>query len=164
VSLGIASAQALAGEIEKMLETVRWRQAQAKLAGFSVQEMHRGLAEVLVGYRLDPQVGPTIAVGVGGVLAEIYHDITVAMAPVTVKAARDMIEKVRGLAPIRGYRNLPRGDVDALARAITAWSTLAMLPGSNITEAELNPLVVGAEGQGVVAVDALLIRTERKAS
>ena len=86
------------------------------------------------------------------------------MAPVTVKAARDMIEKVRGLAPIRGYRNLPGGDVDALARAITAWSTLAMLPGSNITEAELNPLVVGAEGQGVVAVDALLIRTERKAS
>ena len=164
VSLGIASAQALAGEIEKMLETVRWRQAQAKLAGFSVQEMHRGLAEVLVGYRLDPQVGPTIAVGVGGVLAEIYHDITVAMAPVTVKAARDMIEKVRGLAPIRGYRNLPRGDVDALARAIAVWSTLAMLPGSNITGAELNPLVVGPEGQGVVAVDALLIRTERKAS
>ena len=97
-------------------------------------------------------------------LAEIYHDITVAMAPVTVKAARDMIEKVRGLAPIRGYRNLPRGDLDALARAIAVWSTLAMLPGSNITEAELNPLVVGAEGQGVVAVDALLIRTERKAS
>jgi acyl-CoA synthetase (NDP forming) len=164
VSLGIASAQALAGEIEKMLETVRQRQAQAKLAGFSVQEMHRGLAEVLVGYRLDPQVGPTIAVGVGGVLAEIYRDITVAMAPVTVEAARDMIEKVRGLAPIRGYRNLPRGDLDALARAIAVWSTLAMLPGSNITGAELNPLVVGPEGQGVVAVDALLIRTERKAS
>ena len=78
----------------------------------------RGLAEVLVGYRLDPQVGPVIAVGVGGVLAEIYRDITLAIAPVTVETAGDMIDRVRGLAPIRGYRNLPKGDVEALAKVI----------------------------------------------
>ena len=164
VALGIANVQSLRNELPKMLETVRRRQPQAKLEGLSIQEMHRGLAEVLVGYRRDPQVGPTIAVGVGGVLAELYRDITVAIAPVTVETANAMIDKVRGLAPIRGYRSLPKGDVLALARAVAAWSTLATLPDPNIIEAELNPLMVGPEGHGVVAVDALLIRTERTAS
>jgi hypothetical protein len=92
------------------------------------------------------------------VLAEIYCDIAVALAPVDVARARAMIEEVRGLAPLRGYRNLPEGDLDALATAISAWSALALIPGSRVSEAELNPLIVGVKGDGVVAVDALIVR------
>ena len=91
-------------------------------------------------------------------LAEIYRDVAVALAPVSVEDARAMIEQVRGLAPIRGYRNLPQGDLTALAKAISAWSALAQIPGSRVTEAELNPLIVGADGQGIAAVDALIVR------
>jgi hypothetical protein len=65
-----------------------------------------------------------------------------------------MIAEVKGFAPLRGYRNLPRGDLDALARAVSAVSSLASLP--HIAEAEINPLLVKA--QGVVAVDALVVR------
>jgi hypothetical protein len=137
---------------------VRQRRPHASLEGFEVQEMRRGLAEVLIGYRFDPQIGPTITVGVGGVLAEIYRDVVVALAPVSVKSARSMIEQVRGLAPIRGYRNMPQGDINALAKVISAWSQLAQIPGSKITDAELNPLIVGKDGEGVVAVDALVVR------
>jgi hypothetical protein len=69
-----------------------------------------------------------------------------------------MIAEVKGLAPIRGYRNLPRGDLDALARAISAVSTLARIPGRPVAKAEINPLFVRAAG--VVAVDALVVLKE----
>jgi hypothetical protein len=65
-----------------------------------------------------------------------------------------MIEQVKGLAPIRGYRNLPRGDLEALARAVSALSRLALATGRPVREADINPLIVKADG--VVAVDALM--------
>ena len=96
-----------------------------KLDGFLVQKMERGLAEVILGFRRDPLVGPTITVGLGGVLAEIYKDAATRLAPVDEAEARQMIDEVKGLATIRGYRNLPQGDVAALARTIAAFSPLA---------------------------------------
>ena len=130
----------------------------AKLEGFLVQKMERGLAEVILGFRRDPLVGPTVTVGLGGVLAEIYKDAATRLAPVDEAEARQMIEEVKGLATIRGYRNLPRGDVGALGRGhrrvLDAWRTRP-LPMSS--EAEINPLLVKREGEGVVAVDGLVL-------
>ena len=123
-----------------------------------VQTMQSGLAEAIVGYRDDPVVGPVVLVGAGGVMTEIYRDYALRMAPVSEKEAGEMIEQVKGLAAIRGYRNLPRGDVKALARAVSALSTLSLLQGRPVREAEINPLIVGADG--VVAVDALVTRKE----
>jgi acetate---CoA ligase (ADP-forming) len=117
-----------------------------------VQRMERGLAEAIVGYRNDPVVGPLVLVGAGGVLAELYRDYAVRCAPVSVAEAEAMISEVKGLAPIRGYRNLPRGDVASLARVVAQVSTLALVP--DVAEAEINPLLVGSDG--VVAVDALV--------
>jgi hypothetical protein len=118
--------------------------------------MEKGLAEVILGYRRDPQVGPVVVLGVGGVLAEIYRDFAVRLAPVSAAEATGMIEEVKGLAVIRGYRGMPRGDTAALARAVAAFSQLAHLE-PRVAEAEINPLIVKAEGQGVVAVDGLLV-------
>jgi len=123
-----------------------------------VQAIQSGLAEAIVGYRDDPVVGPVVLVGAGGVMTEIYRDYALRMAPVTEREAGEMIEQVKGLAAIRGYRNLPRGDVKALARAVSALSTLSLLKGRPVREAEINPLIVGADG--VVAVDALVTRKE----
>ena len=115
-----------------------------------VQRMERGLAEAIVGFRDDPVVGPIVLVGAGGTLAEVYKDFRIALAPVSVEEAEEMIAAVKGLAIIRGYRNLPRGDVKALARAVAAFSTLA-----GMAEAEINPLIV--KQQGVVAVDTRVV-------
>jgi succinyl-CoA synthetase beta subunit len=90
-------------------------------------------------------------------LAEIYKDASTRLAPVDEAEARQMIEEVKGLATIRGYRNLPRGDVGALARTIAAFSALAHEAFADVAEAEINPLLVKADGQGVVAVDGLVI-------
>lgn len=119
-----------------------------------VQRMERGLGEAIIGYRDDPVVGPLVLVGAGGTLAEIYRDFALACAPVSEAEAMAMMEQVKGLAPLRGYRNLPKGDLAALARAVSAFSSLALLQGRPIAEAEINPLMV--RHQGVVAVDARL--------
>lgn len=118
-----------------------------------------GVGEVLLGFRRDPVVGPVVMLSPGGVLAELYDDRTVRTAPVDDAIAREMIAELPGLQPLTGYRNLPPGDVDALAAAIVTLSRLAAADDPVIHEAEVNPLIVRAPGEGVVAVDALVVTT-----
>jgi acetate---CoA ligase (ADP-forming) len=152
VRLDIADGTAFDREVREMLERVP--AARAVL----VQKMESGLAEAIVGYRDDPVVGPIVLVGAGGTLAEIYRDFALAPAPVSEDEALAMIEKVKGLAILRGYRNLPRGDLRALAKAVAAVSRLALVPGLPVAEAEINPLIV--KSAGAVAVDALVALKE----
>ena len=157
VALGLADGQAAAVAAREIERQVKVHAPEAKLDGFLIQKMERGLAEVILGFRRDPLVGPTVTVGLGGVLAEIYKDASTRLAPVDEAEARQMIGEVKGLATIRGYRNLPLGDVEALARAIAAFSVLAHSAFADITEAEINPLLVKQKGEGVVAVDGLVV-------
>jgi acyl-CoA synthetase (NDP forming) len=161
VVVNIASADALKRAAAAILQSVRVKHPQARVNGILVQRMEKGLAEVILGYKRDPQVGPVVVLGVGGVLAEIYRDLALRLAPVTEEEAGRMIEEVKGLAVIRGYRGLPRGDTAALARAVSAFSGLAHLD-RRVAEAEINPLIVKPEGEGVVAVDGLLVLTDNE--
>ncbi|MFN2646224.1 MAG: acetate--CoA ligase family protein, partial [Burkholderiales bacterium] len=143
LALDIADAEAL-------------RAAARRLGGgrLLVQRMEKGLVQAIIGYRDDPVVGPIVLVGAGGVLAELYEDVAIELAPVTEAQAAAMLTRVKGLALVRGYRNLPRGDLAALARAVAALSRLALIEGRPVREAEVNPLIVKTDG--VVAVDALV--------
>jgi acyl-CoA synthetase (NDP forming) len=157
VAIDIATPEALEAAASSILARVRVSRPDARIEGILVQKMERGLAEVIVGYKIDPQVGPVVVLGAGGVLAEIYKDIAIRIAPISLDTARAMVGEVRGLAVIRGYRGLPRGDCEALAQAVAAMSQLALLEGRMVTEAEINPLIVKPEGHGVVAVDGLIV-------
>jgi acetate---CoA ligase (ADP-forming) len=130
-----------------------------QISGFIAQPMAKGVGEAILGYRLDPLVGPIVALGAGGVLAEIYRDVVLRLAPVSEDEAHEMIALVKGLAPARGYRGMQKGDLAALARAVAGFSRLAAIP--SVTEAEINPLIVMPEGQGVVMADALLVTSRR---
>jgi succinyl-CoA synthetase beta subunit len=156
VVLNVADAAQLKKAAEDIYSRVKTKHPKAKLNGILVQRMERGLAEVIVGYKRDPQVGPLVVIGVGGIFAEVYKDIAMQLAPVTMETALQMIEEVKGLATIRGYRGLPRGDCAALAQAVAAFSQLAAF--DDIAEAEINPLIVKKENEGVVAVDGLIVR------
>jgi acyl-CoA synthetase (NDP forming) len=158
VVLGIHNAAELAAALETIRTRVAAYDKDARIAGFLLQKMETGLGEVLLGYRRDPLIGPTVVLGTGGILSEVYGDVAIRVAPVSKDTARSMIEEVKGLAPLRGYRGLPEGDLDALADAIVALSNLARLPDSGVREAEINPLLVRKKGDGVVAVDGLVIR------
>ena len=156
VALNISDASALSSAARDILARVCAKHPQARTDGILVQRMECGLAEVILGFKRDPQVGPIVVLGMGGVLAEIYRDFALRLAPVDVATASDMIEEVKGLAVIRGYRGMARGDCMALARAVSAFSQLAHVPG--VAEAEINPLLVKRESEGVVAVDGLIAR------
>jgi hypothetical protein len=116
--------------------------------------MRRGLGEVLVGLTRDPLVGPVVTVAMGGVMTEIYRDAAVRAAPVSVREAAEMLAEIRGMAMLRGFRGRPRGDLAALAGAVSGFSRLALC--DRVGEAEINPILVGAEGEGVVLLDALI--------
>ncbi len=152
VRLGIADRAEFDREVRAMLERVP--AARAVL----VQKMESGLAEAIVGYRDDPVVGPIALVGAGGTLAEIYKDCALRLAPVSEEEAAAMIAEVKGLAVLRGYRGLPRGDLRALAQAVAALSRLALISGRPVAEAEINPLIVKREG--AVAVDGVVVMKE----
>lgn len=155
VALRVASRGDYDARVRAMLSAVSAAHPEAHIEGVLVQRMESGLAEAIVGYRHDPLVGPLVLVGAGGTLAEIYGDYALRLAPVDEAQAMEMIGEVKGLATLRGYRKLPRGDLDALARAIAAVSRLALLPRQPVAEAEINPLIVKREG--VVAVDGLVV-------
>jgi acyl-CoA synthetase (NDP forming) len=157
VALGIGSHAALKAAATDMLATVRERYPNARIEGLDVQTMETGLAEVLIGYRRDAQVGPTITVGSGGVLSELLRDVVTRIAPVSVDEAKDMISQVRSLGVLRGYRSLPAGDIEALAKAISRLSSLALVTEGGLREAEINPVLVRREGEGIVALDVLLV-------
>ncbi|MDH4093732.1 MAG: acetate--CoA ligase family protein [Betaproteobacteria bacterium] len=156
VELNLPDAAAAAAAARRVLERVRAARPEARIEGVVAATMQRGLGEAIVGFRRDPQVGPLVLVGAGGTLAELYGDVALRPAPVSLEEARHMVGEVRGFAALAGYRNAPRGDLEALAHAVAAFSQLAALP--EVAEAEINPLIVMA--QGVVGVDALLVLRE----
>jgi acyl-CoA synthetase (NDP forming) len=121
-----------------------------------VQPMVSGLGEVLIGYRIDPDVGPTVMLAAGGVLAEILRDRSLRLAPVDLAEAKAMIGEVAALKALAGYRGKEPGDLEALAQALVSLSRLAVHDGPAVADAEINPLIVRPKGQGIVAVDALV--------
>ena len=157
VAIDISTPAELCAAAQSILDRVRLSRPEARIDGILVQEMKKGRAELILGYKCDPQVGPVLMLGIGGTLAEIYGDFCVRLAPVSIEEAREMVDQVKGLATIRGYRGQPKGDLEALAIAIARFSLLAQTTGRTILEAEINPLIVGAEGEGVAAVDGLIV-------
>ena len=115
------------------------------------------VAEVILGLSLQPPFGPTVVYGSGGVLTEVFHDVAFRVPPFTETQARAMIDETKGAALLRGARGRPTGDVDAVVDAIMAMQRLALDAGDAIAELDVNPLMVRPAGEGVVAVDALVI-------
>lgn len=158
VVLGIRDADELSAAFATLRENLRTRAPGIACDEVLVQPMRRGLAEVLVGYRVDPDAGPVVMLAAGGIWAEVLRDRSIRLAPVTLETAREMVAEVRTLQTVAGLRGTARGDLEALAQAITALSQLALRPDLRVQEAEVNPLMVLAEGQGVLAVDALVVQ------
>jgi acetate---CoA ligase (ADP-forming) len=152
VVLGVHDGASLLAAVAQIRRNIAERRPGIALDRVLVQPMVAGVGEALVGYRVDPDVGPLVMVAAGGVFTEIYRDRSLRLAPVELREAEEMIADVRAFRVLSGYRGKPAGDVAALAHAIVALSRLAA--DDTVAEAEINPLIV--KPQGVVAVDALV--------
>ncbi|WP_353235004.1 acetate--CoA ligase family protein [Diaphorobacter ruginosibacter] len=158
VALGIQDAQQLAKAFGTLGQNLAERAPGVACDEVLVQPMRKGLTEVLVGYRVDVDAGPIIMLAAGGIWAEVMKDRSIRLAPVSVEVAREMIGEVRMLQTVAGLRGTQKGDLEALAQTIANLSNLAMRPDLKVSEAEVNPLMVMPEGEGVLAVDALILQ------
>jgi len=156
VVLNVRDASGVLDAIAAIGKSLRTRRPELRLDRVLIQPMTSGVDEVLVGYRVDPDVGPLVMVAAGGALTEIFRDRSLRLAPVDLAEAQAMIGEVQRLKTLAGFRGRPAGDVAALAQAIVALSRLAEMEEPMVAEAEINPLIVKPQGQGVVAVDALV--------
>jgi len=119
-----------------------------------VQEMAPSSTEVIVGATKDPQFGPAIMFGLGGIFVEVLRDVTFRIAPVTEDEAREMITEVRAYPLLKGYRNTPPADIDAIVQILLNTSRL-VTDHEEIKELDLNPIMVYEKG--AKTVDARII-------
>ncbi|HWX50167.1 MAG TPA: acetate--CoA ligase family protein [Roseomonas sp.] len=147
-------------EIPTACEAMQRRVAEAGLPpveGFLVQERLRGGIEMILGLHQDPQLGPMLLLGLGGVTAELFEDTALRPLPVTRPEVEAMLEELRAAKLLHGFRGAPPADIPALVEAVLAFATMAMTAGERLREAEINPLFVLPEGQGVRAADGLAV-------
>ncbi|XUL93750.1 acetate--CoA ligase family protein [Streptomyces galilaeus] len=124
------------------------------------QDTRPGVVEMLIGARRDRDFGPTVAVGHGGVHAELWRDVSVELAPVDRRTAAGMLDRLRSRGLLDGWRGQPAVDVEALIDAIVAVSeAIAATPG--VADIEVNPIRVGPGG--ALAVDALVVSNAAEA-
>jgi acyl-CoA synthetase (NDP forming) len=140
-----------------MRERVSAYAPQAHIRGFLLEEMAEGV-EMIVGALNNPSFGPLVVVGMGGVHAEIFRDVARRYAPFGIEQAREMITSLKGAGLLRSYRGLRARDVDALADTLARLSWMIADHEAAVSEIEINPLMVGEEGRGVMAVDAVVRR------
>jgi len=154
VMVNLKNAADVRGAYNKILENVKKYKSDAKIAGVLVQEMAPQSTEVIVGAIKDPQFGQTLMFGLGGIFVEILKDVNFRIAPLTADDAKDMITELKAYPLLKGYRNTPPADIDALVKILCNTSRLVM-DNPEIKELDLNPVM--AYQSGAKTVDARII-------
>ena len=158
VAIGVTP-ETIAATMSSMKSQVQSKTGK-NLEQFLVQEMVSTGVELILGLRRDA-LGTAILLGMGGVTAELFQDTTIRLLPtsggLTEQDALEMAMELKTWPLLNGFRSRPKADVGALVKAIVAFSEMAALLGARILEAEINPIFVLKEGQGVKAADGLVV-------
>jgi acetyltransferase len=161
VALGLADELQLGAAAEAMLARAAAARPQAQILGFTVQPMIRRphAHELILGASVDPQFGPVLLFGQGGTAAELIADRALALPPLNMRLARDLMAQTRVHRLLQGYRDRPPADLDAIALALIKLAQL-VIDLAEVAEVDVNPLL--ADQDGVIALDAR-IRVARPA-
>ena len=160
VHLGLATPAAVKAAFADLTARLAGHTLDGEPAPCLVQKMVCGGVETILGMQNDPDFGPMILVGVGGVLTELMSDVALRRAPLGPEDARAMIDETRLAQLLDGFRGAPRADRAALEAAILRLSDFAVDHADRIEGIDINPILVLPEGEGCVAVDALIVRPE----
>ncbi|MFJ3194845.1 acetate--CoA ligase family protein [Streptomyces griseoviridis] len=155
VRIGLTSASQVRDAYRELTDTARFE--GVALDGVLVCQMVERGVEMVVGVTHDELFGPTVTVGLGGVLVEVLRDVAVRVPPFGEDEARNLLGDLRGRALLDGVRGRPPADVEALVEVILRVQRMALELGSDLAELDINPLVVLERGQGAVALDALAV-------
>ena len=157
VRVGIATKGEAFSAHRELLENVRKRRPNAKLQGVLVSPMAKKGVEIIIGTLNDATFGAMVMVGLGGITTELFRDVVYRPAPVSAVEAGTMLAELKAAPLLRGFRGAQKADVAALSKLISEVSVLAARLRKEVSEIELNPVLVHPEGQGVTIVDALVV-------
>ena len=154
VKVGIKDAEGVKAAYEEIMKNVNMKMPDARIEGILVEEMATPSTEVIVGGLRDPQFGPAVMFGLGGIFVEVYKDVSFRIAPLEEYDAIDMIHEIKGSKILKGFRNTESLDITSVAQTILKVSNI-MVSIEEIKEIDLNPVLVYPKG--VKAVDARII-------
>jgi acetyltransferase len=151
VVLNLKTAEEVQAEGQKLLTKTLGR------GHLLIQEMIQG-TEVLIGARTDPQYGPFLMVGLGGIFVEVLKDVSIRLLPIDEREAREMLKELRGYKILEGVRGQKPRDLDALVKAMVGFSEIFAAHRERLSDMEINPIMVREQGKGVAAVDVRLVK------
>jgi len=154
VALGLVSAAEVGDAFDRVVASAKQHAPEATIEGVAVQRMERQGTEVIVGVTKDPQFGPVLMFGLGGVLVEVLKDVAFRVIPINERDARQVIREIKGYPLLEGYRGIEAADIGKLQELLLQVSSF-IEAHPEVAELDLNP--VFAYGDGVIAVDARVV-------
>ena len=158
VKLGISGDDAVAAAYLEILSSVQRAQPLADVEGILIAPMHSGGIECIMGVYCDPVFGPVVMFGLGGIFVEVLKDVSFRLAPFDQAEALSMIHETQAVSLLKGERGQGAADIAALADTLAALSQLAYALGDRIESIDINPIIALPQGQGVRALDGVIIR------
>jgi acyl-CoA synthetase (NDP forming) len=159
VRLSLSSGEEVTRAFVEITSAVRRRAPSAWVAGVSVQEMVEGGREVILGMSRDPQFGPLLMFGMGGIYVEVMRDVSFRVAPLSRRDAEEMVREIRSYPLLASFRGIEPADEEAVVEALLRVSRLAT-DFPEIQEMDINPLLVLPRGRGVRAIDCRMTIAE----
>lgn len=161
VMLDLRDGETVAAAFTSVVATVAERVPHARIDGCLIAPMVRGGIETIIGVHRDPVFGPVVMFGLGGVLVEVTRDVAFRLAPFDESEARRMITEIRAHGVFQGVRGARPADVGSLARALSRLSVFAATHAATVEAVDINPFVVLPEGEGSLALDAVIVPRQR---
>ena len=158
VKLNVCGPEAAEKAYEEIMESVTAKRPDAHINGILTVPMLDAGVEIIIGVNNDPQFGPMIMVGMGGVFVEVFKDVALYPAPLKEEEALEMLKSLKSFKLLNGYRGTEKCDIKALCQTIVAISNYAQANKDVLNELDINPLFVYPEGKGVGVADALIVK------
>lgn len=158
VKLNVCGPEAAEKAYEEIMESVTAKRPDAHINGILTVPMLDAGVEIIIGVNNDPQFGPMIMVGMGGVFVEVFKDVALYPAPLKEEEALEMLKSLKSFKLLNGYRGIEKCDIKALCQTIVAISNYAQANKDVLKELDINPLFVYPEGKGVGVADALIVK------
>lgn len=161
VQLNLMNGPAVAAAFEDMISRTKEAYPNVSIDGVLVQPMVTGGREIIIGGKNDPQFGPVVLVGLGGIFVEIFEEFVIRVAPIDRTEAKKMVDELKGVQILKGARGYKPFDIEAVEEALLRLSQL-MVDFPEIKELDVNPLRVFYEGNGCSALDARISVNDSK--
>lgn len=160
IKLNIKTEDELIDAYEEIIKNAKKYKSDAKIVGVNIQKMaKKGIAEVIIGGVRDKNFGPVLMFGFGGIFVEIFKDVSYRVCPIKREEAKRMIKSIKAFPLLNGYRGQPKGDIDQLVDIMIKCCEL-LSKNPEISELDLNPVIVFEAGKGIIVVDARVILKE----